>query len=398
MNLDPTPEDRAFRHDIRAFVADKLPPRIKTRVMEGLSLTKRDSQDWQAILHARGYGAPCWPVDHGGAGWTSMRNYIFEDELAAGGAPMTNVFGAKLVGPVILAYGDDAQKAHYLPRILSGEDWWCQGYSEPDAGSDLASLKTRAVRHGDEYRVDGVKTWTTHAQHADMIFCLVRTSTEGKRQEGISFLLIDMKSPGVTVRPIVTLDGGDEINEVRFDDVAVPVKNRVGAENKGWTYAKLLLSHERLMIADVPRSKRLLAQLKTIASQEQSGGRALIEDSRFAEKLAGIEIELMALEYTTLRFIARTDAGDEPGPEVSLLKIRGSEVQQAITEATMAALGYHALPYSPEALMEGWNEDAIGPDYAAPVAPRYFNARKISIYSGSNEIQKNIMAKHLLGL
>ncbi len=398
MNLDLTPEDRVFRDEIRAFVSASLPPRIKAKVMAGLSQTKQDSQDWQAILHIQGYGAPGWPLEHGGTGWTSIRNYIFEDELVSGGAPGTNVFGTKLVGPVILAYGDAAQKAHYLPRILSGEDWWCQGYSEPNAGSDLASLRCAAVRDGDHYRVDGVKTWTTHAQHADMIFCLVRTSSEGKRQEGISFLLIDMKSPGVTVRPIITMDGGDEINEVRFDDVAVPVEMRVGEENKGWTYAKLLLSHERLMIADVPRSKRLLARLKTIASQEQSGGRALIEDSRFAEKLAGIEIELMALEYTTLRFIARTDAGDEPGPEVSLLKIRGSEVQQAITEATMAALGYHALPYAPEALKDGWNEDAIGPDYAAPVAPRYFNARKISIYSGSNEIQKNIMAKHLLGL
>ena len=231
-----------------------------------------------------------------------------------------------------------------------------------------------------------------------MIFCLVRTATEGKPQEGISFLLIDMKSPGVTVRPIITIDGGDEINEVRFDDVAVPVANRVGEENKGWTYAKLLLSHERLLVADVPRSKRLLARLKYIAGEEQSGGRPLIEDSRFAERVAALEIELMALEYTTLRFIARMDAGDEPGPEVSMLKIRGSEVQQAITEATMEALGPYALPYAPEALVEGWNEAAIGPDYAAPVAPRYFNARKISIYSGSNEIQKNIMAKHLLGL
>ena len=398
MDLDLSPEDRAFRDEIREFVADHLPPAVKRRVMEGLIVTKQDSQDWQALLHARGYGAPSWPVEHGGAGWSSIRNYIFEDALVAGGAPMINVFGVKLVGPVILSYGSDAQKAHYLPRILSGEDWWCQGYSEPNAGSDLASLRCAAVRQGDDYIVNGVKTWTTHAQHADMIFCLVRTATSAKRQEGISFLLIDMKSPGVTVRPIITIDGGDEINEVRFDDVAVPVANRVGEENKGWTYAKLLLSHERLMIADVPRSKRLLARLKAIAASEQSGGRALIEDVRFAARVAALEIELMALEYTTLRFIAATDAGDEPGPLVSMLKIRGSEVQQAITEATMEALGHHALPYSPEALIDGWNEDPIGPDYAAPVGPRYFNARKISIYSGSNEIQKNIMAKHLLGL
>ncbi len=398
MNLDLSPEDLEFRDKFHGFVAANLSPAIKRKVMEGLVVSKQDSQQWHAILHAHGYAAPAWPVEHGGTGWSSIRNYIFEDELVSGGAPGTNVFGTRLVGPVILAFGDAAQKAHYLPRILSGADWWCQGYSEPNAGSDLASLKTTAVRHGDDYVVNGAKTWTTHAQAADMIFCLVRTSTEGKRQEGISFLLIDIKSPGVTVRPIITLDGGDEINEVHFDNVRVPATNRIGEENKGWTYAKLLLSHERLMIADVPRSKRLLARLKYIANEEQSGGRPLIEDSRFAERIAALEIELMALEYTTLRFIARTDAGDEPGPEVSMLKIRGSEVQQAITEATMEALGHHALPYCPEALIEGWNEDPIGPDYAAPVAPRYFNARKISIYSGSNEIQKNIMAKHLLGL
>lgn len=398
MDLDLSPEDHEFREQIRAFVAANLPPAIKRGVMEGLSVSKRDIQDWQAIRHAHGYGAPGWPLEHGGAGWSSIRNYIFEDELVAGGAPMSNVFGTKLVGPAILAFGDAAQKRTYLPRILSGEDWWCQGYSEPNAGSDLASLKMAAVRQGDHYRVDGVKTWTTHAQHANMIFCLVRTATEGKPQEGISFLLIDMKSPGVTVRPIITIDGGDEINEVRFDDVAVPLANRVGEENQGWTYAKRLLGHERLMIADVPRSKRLLARLKVIAANEQSGGRPLIEDSRFADRVAALEIELLALEYTTLRFITATDAGDQPGPEVSLLKIRGSEIQQAITEATLEALGHHALPFAPEALIDGWNEDPIGPDYAASVAPRYFNARKISIYSGSNEIQKNIMAKHLLGL
>jgi len=398
MNLDLSPEDRAFRDEIRSFVAENLSPATKRRVLEGLTVTKADSQDWQTILHDHGYGAPSWPLENGGTGWSSIRNYIFEDVLITGGAPGTNVFGTKLVGPVILAYGSDAQKAHYLPRILAGEDWWCQGYSEPNAGSDLASLKTKAERQGDTYRVNGIKTWTTDAQHADMIFCLVRTSSKGKRQKGISFLLIDMKSPGVTLRPIITIDGGDEINEVRFDDVVVPVESRVGEENKGWTYAKLLLSHERLMIADVPRSKRLLAQLKTIAGREQSGGRPLIEDVHFADRLAALEIELTALEFTTLRFIAATDAGDEPGPLVSLLKIRGSEVQQAITEATLEALGPHALPYTPEALIDGWNEDPIGPDYAAPVSPRYFNARKISIYSGSNEIQKNIMAKHLLGL
>ena len=398
MDPDFSPADQAFREEVRAFVRDNLPAPVRRKVEQGLSATKEEVVAWNRILHAKGWAAPAWPAEHGGTGWSAIRCYIFEDELVRGFAPSINSFGTKLVGPVIIAFGSAAQKSRYLPRILSGDDWWCQGYSEPNAGSDLASLTTRAVRDRSHYVVNGAKIWTTLAQHADMIFCLVRTATGGRKQAGISFLLIDMKSPGVSLRPIVTIDGGDEINEVRFDDARVPVENRIGAENKGWTYAKVLLSHERMMIADVPRSKRLLARLKRIAADEQSGGGPLIEEPRFCDRIAEIEIALMALEYTTLRFIAAAEAGEEPGTEVSMLKIRGSEVHQMLTEMMFEAVGHYAFPFVPEALAEGWNEEPVGPDYAAPLGPQYFNARKVSIYSGSNEIQKNIITKFVLGL
>jgi alkylation response protein AidB-like acyl-CoA dehydrogenase len=299
---------------------------------------------------------------------------------------------------VIQRFGDAAQKAHFLPRILSGEDWWCQGYSEPGAGSDLASLKTRAERRGDHYIVNGQKTWNTLGQYADWIFCLVRTATEGRPQEGISFLLIDMKSPGVTVRPIRMLDGEAEINEIWLEDVKVPVANRVGEENKGWTYAKFLLGHERTGIAGVGRSKRELKKLKDIARRERSGGRPLIEDARFRDRIAQVEIELMALEVTNLRVLSEEGARRAPGPEASILKVRGSEIQQSLTELMLQAVGPYGVPYVPEALDAGWAGEAVGPDYAASLAGTYFNMRKTSIYSGSNEIQKNIIAQMILGL
>jgi alkylation response protein AidB-like acyl-CoA dehydrogenase len=305
-------------------------------------------------------------------------------------------FGLKMVAPVIMKFGSQAQKDRYLPRILSSEDWWCQGYSEPGSGSDLASLQTKAVRDGDHYVVNGMKTWTTLAQHADMIFCLVRTSNTGKRQEGISFLLIDMHSQGISVRPIETIDGSAEINETRFDDVKVPVANLVGEENQGWTYAKYLLGHERTGIAGVAHSKEQIKRLKQIAGAERAGDRSLLETPRFRDKIADVEIKLMALEMTELRTVYAESAGKGPGPEASILKIRGTEIQQTITELLFEAVGHYAFPVEDD--REGSNEPPIGPDYAGRLAPHYFNWRKSSIYGGSNEIQKNIIAKLVLGL
>ena len=397
MDLNLSPEEEAFRHEVRSFIDENLPDDIRRKVASGRGYGKDEIQRWNEILHAKGWVAPAWPVEHGGTGWSTIQIYLFEEEMVAGHAPGINSFGTQLVGPVIIGFGSNGQKAHYLPRILSGEDFWCQGYSEPNAGSDLASLSMRAVRDGDDYVVNGSKMWTTWAQWADWIFCLVRTSTEGKKQAGISFLLIDMTTPGITVRPVITIEGGHEVNQVFFEDVRVPVANRIGEENKGWTYAKFLLSHERFMGADVPRSKRMLARLKQIAADQQSGGHPLIENPRFRDRIASAEIELMALEYTTLRYIAAASAGDEPGTEVSLLKLRGSEVQQGITELLFEAVGHYAFPHVSDDF-DGRNEPPIGPDYAAPLSPQYFNQRKISIYAGSNEIQKNIIAKFVLGL
>ncbi len=398
MNLDFSDADLAFRDEVQSFFRDTIPADMRRKAEAGLKWKKDDYVTWQKILNSKGWLAPNWPVDHGGAGWTPTQRYIFEQEHGAAPTPRVIPFGTSMVGPVIIAFGDAAQKAHYLPRILSSEDFWCQGYSEPGAGSDLASLRTRAVRDGDHYVVNGQKTWTTTAQWADMIFCLVRTSTEGKAQEGISFLLIDMHTPGISVRPIVTMDGGQEVNDVFFEDVRVPTENLIGEENKGWTYAKFLLSHERSGIAAVGTSKRQIERLKAIAAAEQSDGRPLIEDARFRDKIATVEIDLMALEYTELRALAAESKGKPPGPEASLLKIKGTEMQQAISELFLEAVGYYANPFIPEALEEGWNEEPVGPDYAAPLAPHYFNWRKASIYGGTNEIQKNIIAKMVLGL
>jgi len=398
MDLNYTPEEQAFRDEVRAFVRADLPQDISRKVLEHKELGKEDYVRWQKILHQRGWMAPGWPVEYGGLAWTPVQRHIFDEECAEAGAPRVLPFGVNMVGPVIIAFGSPWQKQHYLPRILSSEDWWCQGYSEPGAGSDLASLKTRAERQADHYIVNGQKTWTTLAQHADMIFCLVRTASGGKRQEGISFLLIDMRTPGVTVRPIITLDGGHEVNEVWFDNVKVPVENLVGEENRGWTYAKFLLSHERSGIAGVGASKRELKALKYIASQEVQGGRPLIEDTRFRDKIARVEIDLMALEITNLRMLAAEEEGKPPGAQVSMLKIKGTEIQQALTELMMEAVGPYALPYLPAQWSDHWLGERVGPDYAAPLAARYFNFRKTSIYGGSNEIQRNIIAQHILGL
>ncbi|HEX9647270.1 MAG TPA: acyl-CoA dehydrogenase family protein [Alphaproteobacteria bacterium] len=383
---------------MRGFIAASLPGDVKAKVEGMLELGRDDYDRWHKILNAKGWVAPHWPVEHGGTGWSPVRRYIFDEECALAGAPRVMPFGVNMVGPVIYTFGTEAQKAHYLPRILSNEDWWCQGYSEPGAGSDLAALRTRARRDGDHYLVSGQKTWTTTAHWANMIFCLVRTEATAKPQEGISFLLIDMASPGVSVRPIITMDGGHEVNDVFLDDVRVPAANLVGEENQGWTYAKFLLSHERSGIADVGRSKKQLQRLKRIAGAEMKDGRPLIEDARFRAHVAEAEIELLALEATELRALSEERAGRPPGPEANLMKIRGTEIQQRLCELMMEAVGVYAHPYVPEALAEGWNEAPVGPDYAAPLAARFFNWRKASIYGGTNEVQKNIIAKMVLGL
>lgn len=399
MDLRFTDEENAFREEVRAFLKEKMPEDIRRRMADGESMDKDDLVRWTRILAEKGWAAPHWPVEHGGTGWGPMKQYIFLEETQKWPAPQPLAFGVNMVGPVIYTFGSEAQKKKYLPRIVDLTDWWCQGFSEPGSGSDLASLKTRAVREGDHYIVNGQKTWTTLAQYADWIFCLVRTDPDAKKQAGISFLLIDMKTPGIEVRPIVTMDGGHEINEVFLTDVKVPAENLVGEENKGWDYAKFLLGNERTNIARIGISKQRVARIRELATLEISGGRPLIEDQRFREKLASIEIDLKALELTQLRVVA-TDAKrgktGKPNPASSILKIKGSEIQQATTQLLMEVMGPYAMPYQP-ATDDRWNEPPIGPDYAAFAAPTYFNTRKVSIYGGSNEIQKNIIAKAVLG-
>ena len=397
MDLEFTDELRDFQREVRAVIEERLPADIRTKVERFLTLGKDDYLRWQDILAERGWLVYSWPVEHGGTGWSPVQGYIFEEEMGRARAPRIIPFGPKMVGPVICTFGSDAQKAKYLPAIAANETWWCQGYSEPDAGSDLASLRTRAVRDGDHYVVNGTKTWTTAAHWADMMFCLVRTDTEGKPQEGISFLLLDMRDPGVEVRPIVTMDGGREINTVYLTDVKVPVENRIGEENKGWTYAKFLLGHERFGIARLSESKARLAYLSEIARNHHVGGTLLADDTDFMRSVAETEIELTALEFTELRALMNAEQGKAPGVEANMLKIRGTEVQQKISEMLMKAMGYYALPYVPEAMEYGWNEAPIGPEYASGLAPAYFNMRKTTIYGGTNEIQRNIIARMVLG-
>jgi alkylation response protein AidB-like acyl-CoA dehydrogenase len=406
MDLNFTAKEQAFREEVRAFLRARLPAEISRKVLGGKRMEKNDFVAWQKILHQQGWGAVAWPTNYGGTGWNPVQQHIFEEECADAGAPMQLPFGLKMVAPVIMAFGNAAQQQRFLPRIIDGTDWWCQGYSEPGSGSDLASLSTRAHRvesaDGDHYVVNGQKTWNTLGQYADWIFCLVRTSSEGRQQAGISFLLIDMKTPGITVRPIIMMDGEHEINEVWFEDVRVPTANLIGEENKGWTYAKFLLGHERTGIAGVGRSKRELHKLKELAKQESADGRPLIEDQRFRDRIAQVELELMALEITNLRVIsAEGEKQRAPGPEASILKIKGSEIQQMLTELQMQALGHYALPYLPEALDADWKGDPMMPAYAddaASLSGHYFNYRKTSIYGGSNEIQKNIISQMILGL
>ena len=398
MDLNYSPADNAFRADICAWLDANLPQALRTKVLDHKRLSRDDYASWHKLLGTRGWSVVAWPKEFGGPGWNATQRHIWDEECARIGAPGVLPFGVSMVAPVLMKYGSDAQKARYLPPILDGTDWWCQGYSEPGSGSDLASLRTRAERQGDHYLVNGQKTWTTLGQFADMMFCLVRTDSGAKKQEGISFLLIDMKTPGITVRPIITLDEDHEVNEVFFEDVKVPMENLVGEENRGWTYAKYLLGHERTGIARVGQSKRELVFLKRLATDQKKGGASLLKDPVFAAKIAALEIEIMALEVTVQRVVASEANGRGPGPEASMLKIKGTEVQQALTELMVEAIGPQAAAFDPEYL-EGEREHSLaGDDDAAPLAAYYFNFRKTSIYGGSNEIQKNIIAQMILGL
>ncbi|MGP1358044.1 acyl-CoA dehydrogenase family protein [Roseicyclus sp.] len=393
MDLSYSPEERAFQAEVRAFLAERLPQDIAARVRARKELTKSDMARWHAILNGRGWLAGPWPRAFGGQAWGPVERHIFEEECCRADAPRIVPFGVSMLGPVLMAFGTPEQQAEYLPRILDGRDWWCQGYSEPGAGSDLASLRTRAVREGESYIVNGQKTWTTLGQHANRIFCLVRTKAESKPQEAISFLLIDLDTPGIEMRPIRLIEGGYEVNEVFFTDVRVPVGNLVGAENEGWTIAKFLLGHERTGIAGVGFSLQALEQVKALARRVIRNGRPLIENTLFAARLARVEAELEAMRITNLRMLTRAQAGGRLTTEPSMLKVKGTVIRQEINDLARRALGPAAAPFPSEAL-EG--NLAVAPEDHARNAASYFNNRKISIYGGSNEIQRNILAKGLM--
>ena len=400
MHTNFTPEEHDFEQEVQAFFKDKYPDDIKQKQDRAIPLLKEDFIRWQKVLYEQGWAAINWPVEYGGTGWSPVQKYIFANEMAKANAPAIVPFGLGMVGPVIYTYGNEEQKQRFLPDIAASNVWWCQGYSEPGSGSDLASLKTRADRDGNEYIVNGTKTWTTLGQMADWIFCLLRTSSDvARKQEGISFILVDMKTPGVTVRPIITIEGGHEVNEVHFEDVRVPLNNLIGEEGKGWTYGKVLLQHERTSIAGVARSEYRLNRLKDKIRNADKAQPSLQGDNSFLRKIAALEIELKALEYTELRTLAAVSVGNAPGPESSLLKIRGTEIQQRLDELFMEAAGYFSLPYVPDQYSLESNETMhVGFDSDTLSSLQYFNNRKASIYGGSNEIQKNIIAKHVLGL
>jgi acyl-CoA dehydrogenase len=397
MDLSFNSAQRAFREEVRAFLEAQLPAELSTKVLAHQRLTKDDYVRWHRILHAHGWGAPNWPKSFGGTGWDALERLIFEIESFKAGAPRLMPTGLAMIGPVLMKYASPEMQARFLPRIPGMDDFWCQGYSEPGAGSDLVSLKTRAVRKGDKYIVNGQKTWTSYAQYADWIFCLVRTDTESKAQNGISMLLIDMKSPGITVRPIRTLDGSQDVNETWFEDVEVPVENLVGEENKGWTYAKYLLGHERTTIAGIGLCRRELGWLQHLAATTtDAAGRAMDQNPRMRDKLSRIEMDLMALEMLLLR--VATQAAGTPGPEASIVKIRGSEVQQDLQMLQMELAGPHAWPYSPDWLEPAASTPAIdSPAWAAAASAGYVDTRKTTIYGGATEVQKNIIAKAILG-
>lgn len=400
MDIQYTSDQLAFRDEVRTFLEQHLNKDVQRKVMNDQPLTKEERQGWQRTLYKQGWGAPAWPVEYGGTGWDAIKRHIFEEECGRAFTPEQLPFGLKMVAPVIQKYASQEQKNRFLPGIISGGDWWCQGYSEPGAGSDLASLKTTAILQGDDYIVNGQKTWTTLAQHANWIFCLVRTNSDVRKQEGISFLLIDMNSPGITVRPIIMLDDGHEVNEVWFDNVRVPVANRVGEENKGWTYAKYLLGHERTNIARVGRSKAVLNRLKRIAaSQPGNGDGSLLDEASFRERLAMAELELQALEITNLKLIAADGQPRAPGPEASILKIKGSEIQQELAELTSLALGPYGIAHlaTDGSQYPDGISNAMAAEYYSSTA-RYLNNRKTTIYGGSSEVQKTIICKAILGI
>jgi pimeloyl-CoA dehydrogenase large subunit len=401
MDLRFSPEENAFRQELRSFFRSAVPESIRTKVMEDRHVSKGEWVAAHKALHAKGLAVPHWPKEWGGADWSPVQHYIYTEELQFNGVPQPLPFNVAMCGPVVIAFGNEEQKKRFLPRMASLDDWWCQGFSEPGAGSDLAGLTTSAVRKGDHYIVNGQKTWTTMAQHADWIFCLVRTDPAAKKQLGISFLLIDMRTPGITVRPIQTIDGGREVNETFFDDVKVPVENLVGQENRGWDCAKFLLGNERTGIARVGYSKQRVERIKVLAARVMAGDRPLIEDERFREKLAAVEVELKALEMTQMRILSedRHRKDRAPNPMSSILKIKGSEIQQATTALALEIAGPLALPYQPDRHDPEFGSNAPPEDlaWAATAAPAYFNYRKVSIYGGSNEIQRNILAKAVLG-
>jgi len=400
MHVSFSADEMAFRDEVRAFFRDEMPVGLMEKQQQSIPLERDDHVQFQKALFRKGWAGFNWPVEYGGTGWSIVEKYIFNTEMANANAPNIIPFGLGMVGPVIYTFGSDAQKRRFLPDILESNVWWCQGYSEPGAGSDLASLRTRADLNGDHYIVNGTKTWTTLGQYADWIFCLARTSSDvARRQEGISFLLIDMQSPGVTVTPIITIEGDHEVNEIHFDNVAVPAENLVGEEGKGWTYGKVLLQHERSGNAGVARTSFRLNQLREQAAESIHDAEPLLNDLNFMRKLAAVEVELKALEFTELRTLAAVASGNAPGPESSILKLKGTELQQATDALYVEAAAYYALPYVPEQYVLDYAEaDRIG--YAAETQSSltYFNFRKASIYAGSNEIQKNIIAKHVLGL
>jgi alkylation response protein AidB-like acyl-CoA dehydrogenase len=396
MDLAYSSQEQAFRNEVRGWLADNLPADIRGKVTGYRSMAKEDIIRWHKILAEKGWSVPHWPVEWGGTGWDITQRYIFNEEFGLAGAPNLPNFGPNMCASVLMRFGTEAQKNRFLPRIRMGDDFWVQGYSEPGSGSDLASLKTRADRKGDKYVVNGQKIWTTLGHYGDWIFCLVRTNFDTKiRQEGISFLLIDMKTPGITVRPLILMDGGHEVNEVFFENVEVPAENLVHEEGKGWTVAKYLLGHERLNTGRIGGSKRELAKLKAFAAEQTDGnGKPLIEDPRFRDRLTRVEVELMALEITNLRFLDAMRGGRPPGADVSMLKIRGTEIQQALTELMYQAAGPMAAPFKAVGNQAAGEFD----EATAHLAPRYANYRKTSIYAGSNEIQRNIIAKATLGL
>lgn len=395
MDLSFTPEEQAFRAKVRTFLDASLPEELAEKGRNVQELTKQDAERWHAILNEKGWLAVTWPKEYGGTGWTAVERHIFEEECAMANAPRIVPFGLNMLGPVLMKFGSEEQKAQILPRILDGSDWWCQGYSEPGAGSDLASLKTRAVRDGDEYVINGQKTWTTLGQHADKIFCLVRTSTEGKPQQGISFVLVDLNTPGIEMRPIKLIEGGHEVNEVFFTDARVPVSNLVGEENQGWTIAKYLLTHERTNIAGVGFATRDLAKLKELTRTVKRNGRPLCEDAAFMSEVTELEVDLEALRITNLRMLQQAKDGAAPGAESSMLKIKGTVIRQGLSALYRTALGPNAAPFPAEDRPE--NQLCV-PEESVTAAAIYFNNRKLSIYGGSNEIQRNIIAKGMFGV